>query len=132
MSSLPLATSSAPDRAALASVHTIFLGDFGAADRSDVVKEKVRVLLMSAKRFTVVDVAEKADAILTGAVGVDASQYKGTTDYAGTGVLRLIEAKTQRTIWVHEYKRGYMFGGSVSTRVAKQMVDHLLKDAGNF
>jgi hypothetical protein len=84
VSSLPLATSSAPDRAALASVHTIFLGDFGAADRSDVVKEKVRVLLMSAKRFTVVDVAEKADAILTGAVGVDASQYKGTTDYAGT------------------------------------------------
>ena len=122
----------APDRAALSSIHTLFLGDFGTADRSDVVKEKVRVLLLNANRFTVVDAADRADAILTGAVGVDAGQYRGTTNYAGTGVLRLVETKTQRTIWVHEYKRGYMFGGSVSTRVAKQMVDHLLKDAGNF
>jgi hypothetical protein len=121
-----------PDRTALSSIHTLFIGDFGTTDGSDVVKEKVRVLLMNDKRFTVVDAADKADAILTGAVGVDASQRKGTTDYAGTGVLRLIEAETRRTIWVHEYKRGYMFGGSVSTRLAKQMVDHLLKDAGNF
>lgn len=119
----------APDPVALSAVHTILLGDFGSTEGSDLVREKVRLLLLNSKRFTLVDVADRADAVLTGAAGIDRRTDQGTTHYAGTGLLRLVETKSQRTIWAHEYKRGFVFGGSVSTRVAKQMVDQLLKDA---
>ncbi len=119
-----------PDPVALAAVHSIYLGDFGIGDGSDLVREKVRARLIASSRFSVAESPDKADAILTGSAGVDKSTTRGTTDYSGTGLLRLVDAKTQKTIWGHEYRRGFMFGGSVSTRVANQMVDQLLADAG--
>ena len=122
----------APDRGALSSVRTIFLGDFGTTEGSDIVREKIRILLLNSGRFALVDSADMADAILTGAAGIDRGTHEGTTVYAGIGLLRLVETRSQRIIWSHEYKRGFMFGGSVSTRIAKQMVDQLLKDAGSF
>lgn len=73
---------------------------------------------------------DRADALLIGTAGVDRRTYEGTTNYSGSGLLRLVETKTQKTIWAHEYERGFIFGGSVSTRVAKQMADQLLMDAG--
>lgn len=118
-----------PDPAALAQVHAIYLGDFGTEDGADLVREKVRERLMTSKRFAVVESADKADAILTGSAGVEETARRGTTGFAGTGLLRLVDARSQKTIWAHEYRRGFMFGGSVSTRVANQMVDQLLADA---
>lgn len=119
-----------PDRAALSTVHRIYLASFGSADGSDLVREKVRVRLMNSGRFEVVDDSTTAHAILTGSAGLDTRTVRGTTDYAGIGLLRLIDARSHTTIWAHEYRRGFMFGGSVSTRVANQMVDQLLRDAG--
>jgi hypothetical protein len=52
----------------------------------------------------------------------------GNTSYAGVGVLRLVDTKTDETIWVFEYKRGFSFG-SASSRVADKTVEQLLKDA---
>ena len=91
---------------------------------------KMRARLAACGVVTVVETRGKADAVLTGTAGVEKSQDRGTTDYAGYGILRLVEVKTDETIWSYEYKRGFMLAGSVSSRVANQVVDQLLKDAG--
>ena len=114
----------APDQRALAGIRSIYLGDFGGGQGADLVREKLRVRLLNSSRFEVVESPDRADAVLTGSAGVE-----GTTNYRGTGLLRLVDTKTQKTIWAHEYQRGFMLGGSVSTRVANQMADQLLKDA---
>ena len=120
----------APDQRALAGVRSIYLGDFGGGEGADLVREKLRVRLLNSGRFEVVESPDRADALLTGSAGVDKYSDEGTTNYRGTGLLRLVDTKTQKTIWAHEYQRGFMLGGSVSTRVANQMADQLLKDAG--
>lgn len=119
----------APNYSALSQAKSIYLGDFGGGNGTDLVKEKLRARLMSSQRFVVVETSDKADATLLGSAGVEKSQREGTTDYAGSGLLRLVDNRTQETIWAHEYTRGMMFGGSVSTRVANQMADALLHDA---
>jgi hypothetical protein len=89
--------------------------------------------LIKSERFNVVEAPEHADAILTGSVGVEKhlDMDEGTTRYRGLGLLRLVDTKTQKTIWAHEYQRGLVLGESVSTRVADQMADKLLEDAGH-
>lgn len=123
----------APDQHALASIRSIYLGDFGRAEGADLVREKLRMRLIKSERFNVVEAPEHADAILTGSVGVEKhlDMDEGTTRYRGLGLLRLVDTKTQKTIWAHEYQRGLVLGESVSTRVADQMADKLLEDAGH-
>lgn len=121
----------ATDQRALAGIRSMYLGDFGGGEGADLVREKLRVRLLNSGRFEVVESSDRADAILTGAAGVERYVHQGTMGYRGTGLLRLVDTKTQKTIWAHEYQRGFMFGGSVSTRVADQMADQLLKDAGS-
>lgn len=119
-----------PDQRALEGIKSIYLGSFGGGEGSDLVREKLRVRLINSGRFEIVEIPDRADAILTGSAGVEKRLDEGTTNYRGTGLLRLVDTKTQKTIWAHEYQRGFMLGGSVSTRVANQMADQLLKDAG--
>lgn len=120
----------APDQHALAGIRSIYLGSFGGGDGADLVREKLRVILLNSGRFEVVENQDRADALLIGTAGVDRRTYEGTTNYSGSGLLRLVDTKTQKTIWAHEYERGFVFGRSVSTRVAKQMADQLLMNAG--
>jgi hypothetical protein len=119
----------APDHHALGGIRSIYLGDFGGGEGADLVREKLRVRLLNSGRFELVESPDRADAVMTGSAGVEKSIDQGTTNYQGVGLLRLVDTKTQKTIWVHEYQRGFMFGGSVSTRVANQMADQLLEDA---
>ena len=128
----------------LVNVKKIYIGDLGGEDGSDLVREKIRVRLMKSDRFAVVETPDSADAILTGVAGVETRQSSsintnpatgavygsGGTSYAGLGVLRLVDVKSQETIWFFEYKRGYSFG-SASSRVANKTVEKLLKDAKN-
>jgi hypothetical protein len=116
---------------ALINVKTIYLGDFGNAEGAALVREKLRIRLMKSGRFEVVETPDRADAILAGAAGVDKSISEGETRYKGSGLLRLVDTKTQKTLWAHEYQRGLIFAGSVSSRVADQMADELLKAAGS-
>lgn len=125
-------------------INKIYIGDLGRQENADLVREKIRVRLMKSNRFTVVDSADEADAVLTGVAGVSESvagtvqtnpatgQISGSagTVYQGAGVLRLIDAKAKRTIWIYEYKPGFARpGSSVSSRVAEKTVKQLLKDA---
>ncbi len=129
------------DNAKLVKVKTIYIGDLGREEGSDLVREKIRVRLMKSGRFAVVETPKAADAVLTGVAGVERRYNSsintdssgnvyggGGTSYAGIGVLRLVHFKSEETIWVFEYKRGFSFG-SASSRVANKCVEKLLKDA---
>lgn len=131
----------APNKTRLASVKKLYIGSLGNEEGSDLVREKIRIRLMKSDRFSVVERQEAADAILTGVAGVerrDSGSVYTTSDgkiqggsgtsYAGLGVLRLVDAESEETIWVFEYKRGFSFG-SASSRVANKTVEKLLKDA---
>jgi len=117
----------------LASIKTIYLGDFGTVDGADLVREKIRLRLSQEPRFEVVENLKIADAIMTGVAGVEKnySQNNGSggTNYAGLGVLRIVDVKKQKTIWNFEYQRSISFGVSVSSKVAIQVVDQLISDA---
>jgi hypothetical protein len=128
------------DLSKLASVRKIYIDDLGREEGSDLVREKLRVRLMKTDRFSVVEKREAADAVLTGVAGV-VRKYNssvttgpngnvsggGTTSFSGIGVLRLVDLKSDETIWVFEYKRGFSLG-SASSRVANKTVEQLLKD----
>jgi hypothetical protein len=122
------------DVSKLSSVKRIYIGDLGREERSDLVREKIRLALMKSDRFRVVEKPESADAILTGVAGVvrTTDPISGTagggTSFAGIGVLCLVDVKSDETIWVSEYKRGFGLGGA-SSRVANKAVEKLLKDA---
>jgi hypothetical protein len=130
------------DVSKLGSVKRIYIRDLGREEGSDLVREKIRLALMKSDRFRVVEKLESADAILTGVAGV-VRRYDSTittdpttgnvsggggTSFAGIGVLRLVDVKSDETIWVFEYKRGFSLG-SASSRVAKKAVEKLVKDA---
>ena len=117
------------DSVALAQVRQIFLGDFGSLDGAEIVREKVRVLLLSSTRFEVVEREELADAVLKGSVGVSQDVSEGTSSYSGIGLLRLVGRVSERTIWAHEHRAGLTLTQSASSRVANQMVAELHKAA---
>lgn len=51
------------------------------------------------------------------------------THYLGVGHFRLVESKTNQTIWTHEYERGFLKPTqSITSRVAEQVVGKLLRD----
>lgn len=112
----------------LSKIQKIFLGDLGREEGSDLVKEKIRIGLINSGQIQVVEIPEGADATLTGVAGFEKTIRDGDTNYAGIGVVRLVQTSTKDVIWGYEYKRGIMFMGSVSSRVAQQIVDQLLSD----
>ena len=121
---------------ALAKIKRIYIANLGNEEGSGLVREKIRLRLAKSARMSVVENPDQADAILTGVAGVD-RRYQGSsgdlqTRYTGFGVLRLVDVKTSETIWAFEYKRGWVGPNtSVSSRVADQTVDKLLKDTAN-
>ena len=105
----------------LSSIKKIYIGDFGYDENADIVREKVRIRLAKSSRFTIVEHEENADAVLMGAVRLPENMAQNAA------VLRLIDRKSDATIWTFEYKNGF-FIGNASTRVADQLVKKLLKD----
>lgn len=125
----------------LANVKVIFLGDFGNQDGSDFIREKVRKSLIESPRFKVVENRMNADAVLTGVAGVDKShnqsvrtdsygnmQVNNYDSYAGVGMLRLVDIKTDSVIWSFEYHRKSILNVGASNMVADQIIDQLLND----
>lgn len=126
----------------LARIHKIYVDQLGKEEGSELVREKIRVGLIKSGRFSVVEHPEAADAIMTGAAGVGQGYQSsvstnvvnggisggGSTAYSGHGVLRLVDPKTEESVWIFEYKRGFMRDGSVSSRAAEQVVEKLMKD----
>lgn len=134
------------DLPTLASVRSVYIADLAhgedphLVEGSDLVKEKIRMRLVQSERFSIVDTLEEADAALTGVAGFQRWYFgmesfyglEGSlnTQYAGIGMLRLLNAKTKQLIWAHEYEAGFFHPTqSVLDRVANQVADKLLSDA---
>ena len=139
-------TESVTDFSELASIKTIYIEDLSHGENphlvegSDLVKEKIAAKLAQSGRFTIVAAPEKADAALTGVAGFQRWYFgmesfyglEGSlnTQYAGIGIVRLLNSKTKQLIWTHEYETGFFHPTqSVADRVVDQMVDRLLHDA---
>ncbi len=133
------------DLPALASVRSVYIEDLThgedphLVEGSDLVKEKIKARLVQSGRFSVVDTPEQADAALTGVAGFQRWYFgmeafyglEGSlnTQYAGIGMVRLLNPKTKEPIWTHEYETGFFHPTqSVADRVADQMADQLLHD----
>lgn len=137
----------------LDSIRKIYIDNLGDSDSSALIREKLRARLVQSGRFEVVESKEDADAVLTGAASVNASQSgKISTDasgnvsgasgtiYAPLGVVRLLSVKSPSTVWIYEYKpkmsfknfvpMGAIFSNpSASGKFADKVVQQLLKDA---
>jgi hypothetical protein len=93
--------------------------------------------LARSESFSVVRSAEEADAVLAGLAGFE-KWYHGMegfyglegdwdTHFLGVGNFRLVESKTNQTIWTHKYERGLLKPTqSITGRVVEQMVGKLL------
>jgi hypothetical protein len=134
------------DLPALASVQSVYIADLThgedpyLVEGSDQVRQRIRARLVQSGRFSVVDTLEEADAALTGVAGFQRWYFgmesfyglEGSlnTQYAGIGMVRLLNSKTKQLIWAHEYKAGFFHPTqSVIDRVADQVADKLLGDA---
>ncbi len=136
------------DLPALASVRTIYIEDLThgedphLVEGSALVKEKLATKLAQSGRFVIVDRPDLADALLTGVAGFQRWYFgmesffglEGSlnTQYAGIGMVRLLDATTTRPIWTHEYETGFFHPTQpVVDRVANQIAEKLLADASS-
>ncbi|NGZ02680.1 MAG: hypothetical protein CV090_06485 [Nitrospira sp. WS238] len=133
------------DLPALASIRAIYIADLThgedpyLVEGSDEVRKRIRAKLIESGRFSVVDNLAEADAALTGVAGFQRWYFgmesfyglEGSlnTQYAGIGMVRLLNSKTKEPIWTHEYEAGFFHPTqSVVDRVADQAVEKLLRD----
>lgn len=97
-------------------VHSIYLGDLGPHLQSDLIRERIRARLLRSARFRVVEVADSADAVLTGVAT------------SAAAVVRVVSKGSTETLWIFEYQRGASIARA-SPRVADQVAIRLLRDA---
>ena len=130
----------------LATVKNIYIDDLGKEEGAKLIEESAHVQaaisagLAKSGRFAVVQSPQEADAVLAGLAGLE-KWYHGMegfyglegdldTSYLGVGRFRLVDAKTNQTIWTHNYERGLLRPTqSVTSRVANQVVEKLVSDA---
>jgi hypothetical protein len=134
----------AQDKSKVQSVKNFYVGELSPAKsyyvKGSAVQEKLRLELMKSKHFEVVESSEAADAVLTGMVwepirqvGISSpgpifSSILETDPLRwGKGALRLVDAKSNETIWSYEYKRGFNRNRAAG-RIADIVVDKLVKD----
>jgi hypothetical protein len=106
--------------ATLATSRTMFLSSLGTDPGATVIREKLRVSLIQGQRWRVTEDSARADVILFGSASNVSGQSEGTTNFAGTAVLRLVSSVSTETVWMFEYQRGWCYSCSISTRVSSQ------------
>jgi Lipopolysaccharide-assembly len=121
----------------LQDVHRIYVDSFGTGDGADVIRSKVITRLVKAGRFEIVQSADQADAVLTGASQVSKTahysantngQYgnaSGGTRYHATAGVQLV-SKDQKILWADDTSNG-AFSRSASSSLADRIVKNLLK-----
>jgi len=104
---------------------TIFLSSLGSDEGANLIREKLRASLLRGQRWRVTEDSIRADVILAGSASNVDGQNRGTTDFAGTAILRLISQASKEALWLFEYQRGMCFSCSVSSRVSNQIFQAL-------
>jgi hypothetical protein len=125
----------------LQTVKKIYVTELGTTDSSSIIREKIRIRLMQTGKFTVVERAADADAVLTGTAvmekHVDGDLHDIDTEEKGVAVFYLRSAEADEVIWTYEYKPKF-FNLAILTdkatrgynQLANRTVEKLLKDAG--
>jgi hypothetical protein len=121
----------------LQDVRRIYVDSFGTGDGADVIRSKIITRLVKAGRFDVVQSADQADAVLTGASQVSKTahysanangQYanaSGGTRYHATAGVQLV-SKDQKILWADDTSNG-AFSRSASSSLADRIVKDLVK-----
>ena len=121
----------------LRDVKRVYVGSFGDAVGADVIRNKVIAHLVKSGRIEVVEKAEQADSILTGAGQVSESHFynanatttqgsaHGGTQYHATAGVRLLN-KDSKILWADDTSNG-MFARSASSSIADKITKKLLK-----
>jgi hypothetical protein len=121
----------------LQDVRKIYVDAFGTGDGAEVIRSKIISRLVKAGRFEVVQSANQADAVLTGASQLSKTahysanangQYanaSGGTRYHATAGVQLV-TKDQKILWADDTSNG-AFSRSASSSLADRIVKDLLK-----
>jgi len=120
----------------LASVKTIYVGDFGHGPGSELIRSKIITGLVKSHRIAVVETESGADAILTGVgelsktahFSIDNGSGSGGSRYHATAGVRLLNQE-QKILWADEASNGWFYR-SASSSVAEKIVKALLKALG--
>lgn len=116
--------------AILKDVKRLQVGSLG--EGSEVIQEKLRLRLAKSGRYQVAENVGDADAILTGVIAIEGRQIlfagHSNTVYTGTGVVKLIDPASKRTLWIYEYKPRRFRDHDAATDVANRVVERLVKD----
>lgn len=120
----------------LASVKTIYVGDFGHGPGSELIRSKIISGLVKSHRVAVVETENGADAILTGVgelsktehFSIDNASGSGGSRYHATAGVRLLNQE-QKILWADEASNGWFYR-SASSSVAEKIVKALLKALG--
>lgn len=118
---------------ALANVRAVYIDHLGNEVSSAMVREKLRTRLAHGGRFVVVELPTKADAILSGAAGVNQEVVGGPngvwTRYSGWAAVRMVSTVSGDTVWFYEYQPPRRTPKSASSHVADQIAKTAVKDA---
>lgn len=125
----------------LQDVKKVYVGPFGDGPGSELIRSKLISHLVKSKRLEVVEVANQADAILTGVGELSKTEHysananrstanaSGGSRYHATAGVRLLNTE-HKILWADEVSNG-MFSRSASSSVADKIVKNLLKAIEN-
>lgn len=117
----------------LEDVHRIYVDSFDQGDAADAMRSKILAELGKAHRFEVVETAEQADAVLTGASRI-AKLPRGNQHtargvrYRATADVSLV-AKDQTVLWRDDPSTGAASHFTLTSNLAERIVKDLLKAA---
>jgi hypothetical protein len=121
----------------LQDVKRVYVGSFGDGPGSELIRSKIISRLVKSNRVEVVEVADRADAVLAGVGEVSETAYynanatttsanaSGGTRYHATVGARLVN-KQQKILWADEASNGFLYRSATSS-VAENIVKNLLK-----
>jgi hypothetical protein len=115
----------------LEDVHKIYVDSFEGGDAADAIRGKILAQLGKARRFEVVESADQADAVLTGASQIaklaKGNQHaSGGERYHATAGVKLI-GKDQTILWTDDPSTGAASHFTVTSNLAERIVKDLLK-----
>jgi hypothetical protein len=120
----------------LRDVHRIYVDSFGAEDGAEAIRSKIITGLGKVRRFEIVQAADQADAVLTGASRISkgprrpangqAPNSSGANRFHVTADARLV-SKDQETLWADDASIAAPSHFGATSSMADRIVKDLLK-----
>jgi len=112
----------------LRDAHTIYVDSLGLSDDANLQREKLINKLVKSKRLVVVDSAEAADIILTGASATRDRFVQGTSRRVTRMAIKAV-SRDHRVLWTLETRSGaWRWSDDAYEKVAKELLKAIEKD----